>query len=104
MTSAQPFSHAPDSRHLSRALAALVMAVLMLFGAFATIVFVGVTPRERPLTFGRVAGPSGDAQAGQASDSPACAAALRRARASHTLPAGQAIAINTAMLRACTRA
>jgi hypothetical protein len=103
MTSAPPFAHASDHRQISRALAALVLAVLTLFASFAAIVWIGTTPRPAP-GFAGHAPFAASAHNPVATGSPACAAALRRAKASTALPSDQAIALNTAMLRACTHA
>jgi hypothetical protein len=100
MTSAPPFAHASDHRQISRALAALVLAVLTLFGGFAAIVWIGTTPTTALGLTGH-APFAASAQNPVATVSPACAAALARARASKTLPSDQAVAANTAMLRAC---
>lgn len=102
MISAEPLAPVPDDRQVSRALAALVLAMLLLFGAFAATVFLATLPRLDQKTAPQAALPRVAPDA-FATDRPACAAALKRAQASRSLPSDEAITANTAMLRACRR-
>jgi len=102
MVSVQQLAHANVDQPVSRALAALVLAVLTLFVAIVALVFLGAAPKAAEPATGHALSTTASSSA-LLTDSPACAAALDRAKASRTLPGDQAIAANTAMLRACKR-
>lgn len=78
-----------------RGVIAAALAALMLFGVIAVLVFVGVHPAPAQASAHPAASPIAKAH------EPACAAALDRARDTRDLPAEEAIAASTAMLRAC---
>lgn len=75
-----------------RGVMAVALAALLLFSAIAVLVFVGVHPAPA-----EASGPLALSSA----NNPACAAALAKARDTRGLPAEEAIARSTAMLRAC---
>jgi hypothetical protein len=107
MTSVQQLAPANGDQPVSRALAALVLAVLTLLVAIVTLMFLGAAPKVAwpsfaPTPFARALSNTAYSSA-LLTDNPACAAALERAKASRTLPGDQAIVANTAMLRACKR-
>lgn len=79
---------APDD---GRGVMAVALAALLL-GAIAVLVFVGVHPAPAEASA---------QQALSSANNPACAAALAKARDTRGLPAEEAIARSTAMLRAC---
>lgn len=81
---------ANDNRQLHRALVALVAAVVGLFGLVVAVILLGTSPMPAPV-----------AQDSKLADTPACKAALARARASQALRSQEAVAAATAMLRAC---
>ncbi len=87
----QPLA-ANDNRQLHRALVALVAAVVALFGLVVAVIVLGTSPM--PLA-------TSGLKDSTLADTPACTAALARARDSHALPGQEAVAASTAMLRAC---
>ncbi|KQZ21684.1 hypothetical protein [Caulobacter sp. Root1472] len=102
MVSVQQLAQANVDQPVSKALAALVLAMLTLFIAIVLLVFLGAAPKaaQSPMDLA----PSTTAYSSALlTNSPACAAALERAKASKALPGDQAVAANTAMLRACKR-
>lgn len=78
---------------------AVALAALLLFGAIAILVFLGVQPAPAEAS----AHPAQPAAASPIANAhePVCAAALARARDTRGLSAEDAIAASTAMLRAC---
>lgn len=79
-----------------RGVMAVALAALMLFGVIAMLVVVGLHPAPAEASSHQpLASPLANA------DRPACAAALAKARDTRGLPADEAIALSTAMLRAC---
>lgn len=93
MTLAQRIVIASDD---GRSVMALGLAALLLFGAIALLLSVGLRPAPAQASAPPVAAP-----VAKAAQDPACAAALDRARDTRGLPADEAIARSTAMLRAC---
>lgn len=88
-----------------RGVMALALAALLLFGVIAVLVFVGVHPAPAeasapPAVSPPAASPPAASPIVKA-DEPACKAALARARDTRGLPAEEAIAVSTAMLRTC---
>ena len=83
---------ANDNRQVSRALTALVVALIALFGLVVAVVFLGTSPM--PAGSGRT---SSAASNSALADTPACRAALARARASQGLGGQEAVAASTAM-------
>ncbi len=77
-----------------RGVMALALATLMLLAVMAVIIFVGEQPASVQ------ASTSASSPIANAHE-PACATALARARDTRGLPAEDAIAASTAMLRAC---
>lgn len=94
MTLAQRIVIAQDDGH---AVMAMALAVLLLFGAIAALVFIGVNPAPAKASAHQPPAASPIPKAGQ----PTCDAALARARDTRALPAEEAVAVSTAMLRAC---
>jgi hypothetical protein len=79
-----------------RGVMAVTLAALLLLGMIAVLVFVGLHPAPAQASATPpLASPLANA------DNPACAAALAKARDTRGLPAEEAIAASTAMLRAC---
>ncbi|MBO9544127.1 hypothetical protein [Caulobacter sp.] len=93
MTLAQRIVIANDD---GRAVMAVALAALLLFSVIAVLVFVGVHPAQASAPQ-----PAPAASPIPKADEPACKAALARARDTRGLPAEEAIAASTAMLRAC---
>jgi hypothetical protein len=89
---------ANDNRQVSRALTALVVAMITLFGLVVAIVFLGTSPMPAASGSGRTSSTAGNSAL---ADTPACRAALARARASQALGGREAVAASTAMLRVC---
>lgn len=83
-----------------RGVMALALAALLLFGVIAVLVFVGVHPAPAEASAPPAASPPAPSPIVKA-DEPACKAALARARDTRSLPAEEAIAVSTAMLRTC---
>ena len=79
-----------------RGVMAVARAALMLLGVIGDLVFVGLHPAPAEASAHQ---PLASSLAN--ADKPACAAALAKARDTRGLPADQAIAVSTAMLRAC---
>nr|WP_295107445.1 hypothetical protein [uncultured Caulobacter sp.] len=93
MTLAQRIVIAQDD---GRAVMVVALAALLLFGVIAILVFAGIHPAQASASQpGSAASPIPKA------DEPACKAALARARDTRGLPAEEAIAVSTAMLRTC---
>jgi hypothetical protein len=95
MTLAQRIVIAQDD---GRGVMALALAALLLFGVIAVLVFVGLHPAPAEASAPQ---PAPAASPITKADQPACKAALARARDTRGLPADEAIALSTAMLRAC---
>lgn len=95
MTLAQRIVIASDD---GKGVMALALAALMLFAVIAVLVFVGVHPAPAEASAHQ---PSHAASPLLKSGEPACKAALARARDTRGLPAEEAVAVSTAMLRAC---
>lgn len=93
MTLAQRIVIAGDD---GRGLMVLALAALMLFSVIALVVFIGAHPAPA-----EASGHQATASPLAKSDDPACRTALARARDTRHLPADEAVAVSTAMLRAC---
>jgi hypothetical protein len=93
MTLAQRIVIAGDD---GKSVMALSLAALLLFGVIALFLLVGLRPAPAEASAHAAAAP-----VAKAAQDPACAAALDRARDTRGLPADEAIARSTAMLRAC---
>ncbi|WP_454761509.1 hypothetical protein [Caulobacter segnis] len=81
-----------------RGVMAVALAALLLFAAIAVLVLVGLHPAPAEASAHQ---PSTAASPLTKADDPACKTALARARDTRGLPAEEAIAVSTAMLRAC---
>lgn len=81
-----------------RGIMALALAALLLFGVIAVLVVVGVHPAPAEASAPQ---PTRAASPITKAADPACQAALERARDTRALPAEEAVAASTAMLRAC---
>lgn len=92
MTLAQRIVIAQDN---ARGVFAVALAALVLLGAVAVLLVVGLHPAPAQASAPVATSPIVNA------DDPACAAALAKARDTRGLPAEEAIAASTAMLRAC---
>lgn len=99
MTLAQRIVIAHHDEHGDgRGVMALALATLLLFGVIAILVFVGARPAPAEASAHQ---PSTAASPLTKADDPACKSALARARDTRGLSAEEAIAVSTAMLRAC---
>ena len=95
MTLAQRIVIAQDDGH---AVMAMALAALLLFGAIAALVFIGVHPAPAKASAHQ---PPPAASPIPKAGQPTCDAALARARDTRALPAEEAVAVSMAMLRAC---
>lgn len=99
MTLAQRIVIAHHDEHGdARGVMAVALAALLLFAAIAVLVLVGLHPAPAEASAHQ---PSTAASPLTKADEPACKTALARARDTRGLPAEEAIAVSTAMLRAC---